>query len=229
MLHVPLLEDGAGLICPFCQTRYPVVLGIPVVAQQPQAFVDAQGARLDGALDERWPAEDCELKRQVEAWLGELDGELVDLGCGAGLHADERVIGLDNDAASLRHYPGPRVLGDAHDPPWGPHSFDGVLLLNRLDSCRNPRLVLAQADALLKPRGTLLISCAFAFADHITEAHQRFTPEQLLASLQGDRSALGLSFAYDCEVLDPVSWRLRSGPRTVHEFQVQLIRACRRG
>jgi SAM-dependent methyltransferase len=228
MLHVPLMGDGPGLICPLCQVRYPLVHGIPVVAKDPQRFVQAQGERLNGPPDLRFPAEPCELRERVQAWLSELDGDLLDLGCGAGLHGDARVVGLDNDAASLRHYPGPRVLGDAHDPPWGPRSFDAVLLLNLLDSCRNPRLVLAQADTLLRATGVLLISCAFAFADHITDEHQRFTADQLLASLGGDRSALGLSFDYALEVHDPVSWRLRSGPRTVHEFQVQLIRATRR-
>ncbi len=229
MLHVPLLEDGPRLLCPLCGQAYPVVLGVPVVAQGPQAFVEAQGDRLEGPLDARWPAEPCALKERVEAWLSERSGPLLDLGCGAGLHADARVVGLDNDAASLRHYPGPRVLGDAHDPPFGPHSFAGVLLLNLLDSCRNPRLVLAQADALLHPRGQLLISCAYAFSGSITAEHQRFEPEQLLAGLRGDRSALGLRLAYGVEVEDPVSWRLRSGARTVHEFQVQLIRARRLG
>jgi hypothetical protein len=70
----------------------------------------------------------------------------------------------------------------------------------------------------------MLLSCAWAWHDEVTPQSARITPDQLRRSLAGDRRALGLTLRYHVEAEeDPVLWRLRAGPRTVHEHSVQLL------
>ena len=62
-------------------------------------------------------------------------------------------------------------------PPFAPKSLDCILLLNVLDSCRNPFLLMQQADALLLDRGTILFSSPFAWNDTVTDPKEQVDPE----------------------------------------------------
>lgn len=50
------------------------------------------------------------------------------------------------------------LVADAHDPPYAAATFGAVVLVGVLDSVADPWLVLQQAEALLRPGGTLLIA-----------------------------------------------------------------------
>ncbi|MCP4808978.1 MAG: class I SAM-dependent methyltransferase [Proteobacteria bacterium] len=167
-----------------------------------------------------------ELVDTVRSVVAGLEGQVLDIGCGAGWHDRRDAIGLDGDFDAAREFIGAGLVGDASDPPFSAGSFDGVLLLNLLDSTRDPRIVLAQADALLKPGGTLVISCAYAF-DHTPRA-ARFTDDQLLATLAGDPRWLGLPLGYEVVATEPaLEWRIAQSPRRSSTFRARFVQALK--
>ena len=252
-IRYELLEPHpAGLCCPNCGAEHPVVDGVPLVMRNLDAWLateaavvfarrdlpEATAARLMRGAGGSLPREaqlvrayrdapPSPLHERVAAWISAQPGLFLELGCGLGVGGDvahDRRIGLDLSFSMARAYPGRGLVGDALDPPFEAGRFDNVLLLNVLDSCRDPRVLLAQADALLRPGGGMLISCAWAWHDEVTPLNARITPDQLHRALAGDRRALGLTLGYTVEALeDPVIWRLRAGPRTIHEHSVMLI------
>ena len=244
-LHEARLELGdGGLICPSCAAFHPVVDGVAVVLRDLDSWLEANREALLARSDlsarvmERvggpvWSARQraraehhgalVDLVREV---VSGLEGLALDLGCGSGWHCGRDIIGLDGDLEAARAYGGPSLVGDASDPPFSAEQFDAVLLLNVLDSTRDPRMVLAQADALLKPGGTLLTSCAYAF-DH-TPWPARFTDEQLLATLGGDASWLGLSLGYEVVATEPaLDWHIVQSPRRSSTFRARFVRALK--
>lgn len=154
----------------------------------------------------------------LQRWSAErvlsMTGRALDMGCGAsfhgGAHPGLELVGMDLNWTMLARFPGARLLADAHDPPFLAESFDHVLLLNLLDSCREPYLVLQQADALLAPGGTLLISCAFAWQDSVTPRENRFDERFLLEFL----SVRGYRHQGDSPL--ELDWPLHLGARTRH-------------
>jgi SAM-dependent methyltransferase len=157
------------------------------------------------------------LQDRLRACVESLPGSVGEFGAGLGACARPDVVALDHNLALLRHHPGIRVAGDAADPPFLPRSFDALVLPNLLDSCADPGLVLAQAEALLRPRGKLVVTCAYAFQDGITPASRRFQPEQLRAAMSGESPFLGWPLALRLlEEEDRIPWPLHLGPRLVH-------------
>ena len=238
MLAASLVESGGGLTCRGCGRFHPVLDGVPIVLKDLDGWVDQELASVVARSDvPAWArvgtldrddrvlnaAMDSPLRDRVRALVDELPGAVLDMGCGVGLHARRDVIGMDLSFPVARAFVGQGFVADAADPPFTPFSFDAVLLLNLLDSCRSPRQVLAQADALLKPGGLLLISCPFAWSDG-TPPSRRFTAQQLTRSLQGGRD-LGLSLNYRLQDTEEWTWRLRAGPNSVHEHVCTLWQA----
>lgn len=227
--HVVMGEGG--LRCPSCDAFHPVVDGVPIVFRDLDAWLEhhrgAVLARRDLPADvlRRLGAPDGarayrevsgELTSAVKEIVSGLEGEVLDLGCGTGWHDRKDAVGVDQDFDMCREFVGAAVCADAADPPFEADQFDHVLLLNVLDSCQHSGLVLAQADALLRPGGSLLIACAYAFDDRPDAA---FTPAEL-------RSKLG---AYDLLYEhDALTWRLRAGPRRVFEYSCELLHVVKR-
>ncbi len=182
-----------------------------------------------------------------QAWLAEFvaraPGPVLELGSGMG-HAG--TIRVDLNLALLRAGvvaaelaegadgvglpTGGAVVADAADPPFLAGSFATVVVANVLDSCADPALVLAQADALVAPGGELLVACAFAFEDGVTARERQFTEADLAAALAGERP-FG-PWALACRLVAPpldLEWRLAVGPRTTHVHRVAVFRARRTG
>lgn len=251
----PLAAAGPSLDCARCLRRYPVVDGVPIVVAGLPEWLEQERASvlarrdLPPALEalvlagarETPPGRDRHLLTVYAAAEGDLPaaaaevvdaapGPVCDLGCGVGLHTRSDAVGLDLNFALARAFRGRGVVGDAADPPFLAHAFQTVLLLNLLDSCRDPRLVLGQADALLAQGGRLVVACPFAWDDRVTPPADRFEPDELLAALRGEDTRLELNLSYRLRrVEDALSWRLRQGPRTVHEHACQLVVAEKLG
>ncbi len=168
----------------------------------------------------------------VDDELSRQDGLVLELGSGPGhpgtvrVDLNHRLLRSGPAAAelapdprfedSLAVRPGVAVCADAIDPPFPPESFDAVALVNLLDSCRDPALALAQADALVKPGGTLILTCAFAFGDP-TPPSRRFDETDLVRALSGETEFGGHALASRVErVDDDLEWTLRLSPRTRH-------------
>jgi SAM-dependent methyltransferase len=180
----------------------------------------ADGASLAGVFSD---GDAGALAQKIERIASLLTGTILDLGCGCGaLYSRRDIVGVDWQLDMARRFGGTPLVADAGDPPFEPSSFDAVLLLNLLDCCSHPGLVLAQADALLKPEGSLVVSCPYAWT-RATPPERRFTSVELLEALNG-RLWLGLRSRYrilDHE--DPVAWRLRPSERLVQEFACQVV------
>ncbi|MBL4849505.1 MAG: methyltransferase domain-containing protein [Planctomycetes bacterium] len=253
-LHVSVLEvDSAHVLrCLACERRYPVVDEVPIVLADLESWLETERIAVlardlpadlsalltrgssvlnrDAHLRRVFEYAGGELPDRIQGLVGELSGEILDLGCGPGMHPRTDTVGLELNFALARAFPGRGVVGDAADPPFLAHSFDAVLAINLLDSCPDPRTVLGQADALLRPGGTLILACPYAWDPELTPLERQFEATDLLAALSGDPASLGLRFNYELDLVeDRVSWRLQQGSRTVQEHACQLIVARKLG
>ena len=124
--------------------------------------------------------------------------------------------------------PGGAVVGDAADPPFEAGAFQSVILANVLDSCRDPFLVLAQADAMVAAGGSLVVACAFAFDPSITPRASWFDEVALGQALSGLRPFGGYSLVcrLEGEALE-LEWRLPISSRTAHVHSVRVLVARR--
>jgi len=224
VLSVAFLEAAADrLVCPRCHSGYPVIDGVPIVLRNSDTWTPETGD--DAALTRIFGHRDTgPLGDRVDAVVRRCDGDILDMGCGGGaLYQRRDVTAIDWSLAMARAHGPSACVADAADPPFEPARFDAVLLLNLLDTCANPRLVLAQADALLRRGGTLVVSCPYAWTDR-APVQERFSADELLAALDGDKEAIGIRLRYQIEsVEDPVLWRLRLSPRLVQEYACQLV------
>ncbi len=158
---------------------------------------------------------DGPLWQWVRETLAQTDGQILELGCGTGRHGDHRVLGLDLHWDSLRFHPGPRLLADALDPPLAAGSFDAVLAINLLDSCRDPGLMLQQALALLAPGGRLVLSSPLHWKREVTPPPLWLSAEFITAWLRGQ--------GFDVSEGEQ-SWTLQVGPnsQTIHRCHTWL-------
>ena len=234
------------MACASCDARYPVVDGVPIVVPNleewleserlsvlarelppaAQALLTQSSERLtrDAHLTRIYRRSGGQLPERVRDLVAGFQGQILDLGCGPGLHARPDVVGLELNFALARAFPGRGVVGDAANPPFLAHAFDAVLAINLLDSVPDPRTVLGQADALLRPGGTLVLACPYAWDPTLTPPPSQFSGPELLATLAGDPGRLGLELRYQLlDVEDRCLWRLEQGPRTVQEHACQLV------
>lgn len=241
-----LLSTGEhGTLACGCGAVYPVVDDVPIVLRDLEAWIASEGAEALRRLDLP-PATEALLARgavarnraladaytrsaggPLSAWLRarRLDGLVLEVGAGVGALGRDDVVALDLNLALLRRHPARvRVCGDAADPPFLGGCFDALVLANVLDSCADPALVLAQADALLRPGGTLVVTCAYAFRDDVTPPARRFRPEELLAALDGGAPFRGYALPHRIvDHADHIEWTLRTGERVSHVYEVQGI------
>lgn len=236
--------EGPFLRCA-CGAHYPMIDGIPVIFSDQDAFLASEGPLLlkredlpEALLAVLEPqskgaiARDRELRRVYQnSTEGPLQdqlrhllkgGEGPTLEMGAGLGISSHSLRLDHGFGILRAGLGPAVCADAHDPPFSPASFRRVVLANILDSCRDPALILAQADALLPVGGQLILSCAFAFKEEITPKENWISEASLSAMLHGELHPYGQSLSYQSTLEMDLDWPLNLSARQRHVHRTRL-------
>ena len=60
---------------------------------------------------------DSPLRARVEELVRSFEGQVLDLGCGTGLHGREDVVGVDLSFPVARAFVGRGLVADAADPP----------------------------------------------------------------------------------------------------------------
>jgi SAM-dependent methyltransferase len=86
----------------------------------------------------------------VAATFAGLEGPIADLGCGEGIFAGPRTVGVDRDRRVLR--PG-AAAGDLRHVPLRDGSASGVLCINALHLVPDPERVMEEIDRILRPGG----------------------------------------------------------------------------
>ena len=250
VLHVRTLPDPVDAVvrCA-CGAAYPVIDGIPIVRRDLDAWLLSEGAEawrrtdlpepLEALLADHAPEPLPRNRALVRAWrasregplqarlaelLDSLPGDVLELGAGVGVTARD-VVAVDHNLGVLRAHPSPRrVCADAMDPPFLAESFDVVVLANLLDACADPGLVLAQADALLRPGGALVVTCAYAFQAAVTPRAAWFGAEALADALLRGAPLGRHAIAPHVPAGPPErhAWPIHVSPRTRHVHDVDL-------
>ena len=204
-----LLEHELGYGCSLCRRIYPRIDDTLILLEDVSSWFAEQGHAVLMRKDIpdtlwryllRFPspyrnmhqllatymrAPKSELHHWVEQEMAPLKGAILDVGCGLGLHERTDVVGVDLNWSLIQHFTGTKIIADILRPPFSAGSADAILALNILDSVRDPFLLLQQLDALLRPGGILLLSCAFAWADHVTPPEQQLSEEWTVGFWQG--------------------------------------------
>lgn len=184
-----------------CNTRFPIIDDTPILVSDLEYWLNSQREMVflrtdlpaelyDLLLQYPSPLRDAQKqlysylsapKSSLHTWLTEQlhnqDGLILDLGCGIGLHDREDIIGIDANWTLLQRYPGTKVVADIMNPPFRAKSVDCLLLINVIDSCTQPFLLLQQADALVKEHGTILFSSPFAWNDGVTPPKEQLSAD----------------------------------------------------
>ncbi len=155
----------------------------------------------DASIDEMYALEDRHWwflgkRLLVQALLAPLDlrgRRVLDVGCGTGgvlsaFGSDVVTVGVDRSRAALaycrRRGIAALACADGDRLPFGPASFDAVLMLDVLEHFADEQALLASVRALLRPGGTLLVSVpAFQMLwsghDEVLHHVRRYTAGQL--------------------------------------------------
>jgi SAM-dependent methyltransferase len=225
---------GVAWFCTSCQSSFPIVDETPILLSDLPLWFSSQGEMVFLRTD--LPSEIYDLvlgfpgplrsaQRQLYHYLGaprsELHdwverklqakrGRIVDFGCGIGLHDRSDVLGVDVNWTLLQRYPGRKLVADILSPPFYPQSMDCILLLNVLDSCREPLLLIQQVLALLHDEGSILFSCPFAWNDDVTSPKEQLNSDWVrhFITEQG----------YTIEE-EECSWFVQGSPRSSTRYQ----------
>ncbi|MFO8109993.1 MAG: class I SAM-dependent methyltransferase [Thermoplasmata archaeon] len=108
--------------------------------------------------------------KDVEEFIGAIEGDILDLGCGNGRHCsaavekDLRTVGLDASVellkiAKQRCKKGDYIKGDTRLLPFKDESFDGVLYIAAIHHLREGKVrSLKECKRILRTDGKLLVS-----------------------------------------------------------------------
>jgi len=144
-------------------------------------------ARLENSLRRFVDLQGGTCWRDVRRELSDIDGSLIDIGCGAQIYRDlvpvgVRYVGLDTADAKTRFgYDVPDATYFEGDD-WGvsDSSFDTALCTEVLEHVPEPDLFLGRVVRCLRPGGRLVMTVPFAARWHfIPHDYWRYTPSSL--------------------------------------------------
>jgi SAM-dependent methyltransferase len=158
-------------------------------AWRPPLFQPTQSsvARIGAAVRRFFDLQAASIWRDLQVLLAEVEGTVVDVGCGAQpyrglLPAGVKYIGLDSaDAAKEFGYSVPDTLY-MEGPIWPleAEAANCVLCTETLEHIPDPAALLNEARRCLAPRGLLILTVPFAARWHfIPYDYWRFTPSGL--------------------------------------------------
>ena len=143
---------------------------------------------------------------------------------GRSFHAEEPLKLAPVDGVTL-------VCGNALDPPLAAECADVAMAINLLDNVSEPINLVGQLDAILRPRGLMILTSPFAWRDELTppaeqigggtiEAFATMGSEAALMALLTGRTPYLTHLDY--EVLDTfdVPWTVRDHGRCEVRFRV---------
>lgn len=110
------------------------------------------------------------LWRELRRALSELDGDVVDVGCGQAPYRPmfpprvRRYVGVDRSRVPV---PGIELIdGDAHDLPLPDASFDAAVSFQALEHMERPTDCLCEMARVLRPGGRLVVTVPGVWALH---------------------------------------------------------------
>lgn len=110
------------------------------------------------------------LHRAMRECADELDGRLLDVGCGIkpyrSLFKVTEYVGLDIDSPGARQRGVADVFYSGQAFPFEARSFDAVLCNQVLEHVFNPGEFLAEIERVLRPGGKLLLTVPFVWDEH---------------------------------------------------------------
>ena len=111
-----------------------------------------------------------ELMRHLKPLLGQLNGEVLDVGCGRkpyeALVAADTYVGLDFDSPVTRELAAADVYYAGGKFPLNDTRFDGVLCTQVLEHVFTPHEFLEEIARVLKPEGVLVLTVPFVWDEH---------------------------------------------------------------
>lgn len=120
--------------------------------------------------------------------LNLLSGDVLDIGCGRMRHKKSilsgvnvrRYIGLDLEAGKFSYSVKADAYWDGIRMPFSDNSLDSALLLEVIEHCPDPLIVLQETQRVLKPNGIIFFSTPFLYQLHGTPYdYHRPTPFEL--------------------------------------------------
>jgi SAM-dependent methyltransferase len=110
------------------------------------------------------------LRRELQPLLSQLNGEVLDVGCGRKPYRDlvpaARYVGLDVDTPTTRALGGVDVFYDGGVFPFPDASFDGAICSQVLEHVFTPEEFLAEIHRVLRPDGRLVLTVPFVWDEH---------------------------------------------------------------
>lgn len=111
------------------------------------------------------------LQKQLSLWSSSIGGRLLDIGCGnkpyQGIFPNvTEHIGMEHEALKERFGGAADVFYDGKTFPFPDAHFDSILATEVLEHVFNPDEFLAETNRVLKPGGSIIVTCPFMWMEH---------------------------------------------------------------
>ncbi len=115
----------------------------------------------------------------MEGALSDLQGRVLDIGCGDMVDQIEFIPGNEYIGVDIERTKYTSILGDIHKLPFKSESFDSCICNAVLEHVREPRTALSECNRVLKSGGVMWISVPFLQHIHANHDYRRFTGKEL--------------------------------------------------
>jgi len=149
--------------------------------------------------------------------IDRLEGVVLDIGCGKMRYRDlilsskkvTKYIGLDLDEGKFTYSVRADMYWDGVKIPLDDNSIGSIILLEVLEHCTDPRIVLREAYRILRPNGVIVLTTPFVYHLHgIPYDYQRITPfgiEKMLNELGMSNITITSGGSFDTSLAQMIS------------------------